>query len=209
MVNGYVASKAMGVPVTHYYIHILVKGTKRSPSPLVMPWYQPANPPMQIEDFQFRYKYQDGSGRNRYLSKSYQRTPVWECTDGDMGKWIFETVPLDVLRDSIVVLGPYGIDYQKVEKFFRALPRHELSWAHRLERVEDRFFKPGDWVTEWPKREFQNYLDEHFTRTYNCFQFGGQTCPYYNLCHEKPGWDNPLGNGEYEPRTPHHSTEEI
>ena len=222
MVNGYVAGKKLGVPVTHYYIHILVKGNKRSPSPIVKPWYQPANPPMQIEDFRFKYKTVDpNSGKNIYTPKSYQRTPVRDIVgDDNVGKFVMETVPLDALRDSIIVIGPFGIDNAKVEKFLRGLPWHEQRWQARMERIEDEWLSkegfplaagPLDtlWTTQWPKRDFQNFLDEQFPRTYDCFKFGGQKCGYYNLCHEQPGWDNPLGNGEYEARTPHHTTEEI
>jgi hypothetical protein len=209
MVNGYAAGKRMGVPVTHYYIHILVKGSKRSPSPIVMPWYQPANPPMQIEDVAFRYKYVDQAGKNRYLGRSYERTLVSKF-EPDMGKWIKQGVPMDVLQDSIVVIGPFGIDNVKVEKFLHGLPRHEQTWTARMEEIEDMgVVSTSDWEKAWPTAKFQNHLDRSFTRTYDCFQFGGQKCAYYNLCHNKPGWDNPIGNGEYEPRTPHHSTEEI
>jgi hypothetical protein len=218
MVNGYVAGKVMGVPVTHYYIHILVKGSKRSPSPIVKPWVQPENPPLQIEDMAWKYKYLDQhTGRNRYLSKSYQRTPIRDII-GDspnaMNDYIFKKVPYDVLQESIVVIGPFGIDNAKVEKFLRGLPWHEQRWTARMERVDDWLKvrasikgNTGGWWA-WPQRDFQNMLDEQFPRTYECFQFNSQ-CAYYNLCHEKPGWDNPLGNGDYELRTPHHTTEEI
>jgi hypothetical protein len=210
MVNAYAATIHLRVPVLRYYIHILIKGTKRSPSPIVLPWVQEAVPPFQVEDICFSYYYKDDKGNNRRLGQTYKRTPVGKLTD-NIPKFVLERVPLSVLRDAIVVVGPFAVDRKKVEKFLTGLPKHELHWLQRLERISDRFLKSENirWTQQWKNPEFQATLDEEFPRTYNCFEFGGQTCPYYNLCHNKPGWEYPITNGEFALREPHHTTEEI
>jgi len=212
MLNAEAASRRLGQPVTQYYIHILVKGTKRSQSPLIMPWYQAANPPFQIEDFATRFKYVGNDGKNHYLPKSYTRTNIWDHME--ISKWVGELCPLDTLKESIIVIGPYGVHQPKINKFLRGLERNEQRWSARMDHLQDTWSGgvgstssdlAAEW-THWAEPAFQSDLDHMFPRTYNCHQYGS-ACEFYSLCHEKPGWEHPIENKAFTYRIPHHPTE--
>lgn len=183
MLNAYVASMVYGERVEHYYIHILVKGTKKSPSYLTHPSYRPANPPIVTEDILPYYTAKKGYARV-FAPHIPLLIPDWVW--GMEASYVAKAVP---------VVGPFEVNYHKVERFLAGLPNNERSWQERTEGL--------DW-TQWADPKFQEKLDQLFPRTFNCYEFGGRKCQFYGICHHQPGWEDPLGSKLYHRREPHH-----
>lgn len=183
MLNAYVASMVYGERVEHYFIHILVKGTKKSPSYLTHPSYRPANAPIVTEDILPYYTAKKG-----YARVFAPQIPllISDWVWGMEASYCAKTVP---------VVGPFEVNYNKVERFLSGLPANEKSWQERTEGL--------DW-TQWQDPKFQQKLDSLFPRTFNCYEFGGRKCQFYGICHHQPGWEDPLGSKQYHRREPHH-----
>lgn len=183
MLNAYVASINYGQRVEAYYIHILVKGSKRSPSYLTHPYYRPANPPLVTEDIVPQYTSKKG-----YARVFAPDIPI------PIADWVW-SVDASYAAKAVPIIGPFEVNYAKVERFLAGLPNNEKQWILQLAGL--------DW-SQWSQAEFQNRLDSLFPRTYNCFEFGGRKCQFYSICHRQPGWDDPLGSKQYARRSPHH-----
>lgn len=183
MLNAYVASMVYGERVESYYIHILVKGSKKSPSYLTHPSYRPANPPVQHEEILPYYTAKKGFARV-FAPHIPILIPDWVW--GMDAAYCAKAVP---------VVGPFSVNYAKVERFLAGLPREEQSWMDRLAGL--------DW-TQWADPAFQQKLDSLFSRTFNCYEFGGRRCQFYGICHHEAGWEDPLGSKSYRVRIPHH-----
>lgn len=178
-----------------YYIHILLKGSGWSPSPLIHAYRRPGIPPMQAEDWQPKYWLDPTTpgGKKRSIGRAYSKQRVSDLRPID--EWVWE-MPAEICAQQIIILGPFNVVEAKTVQFMRGLYENEMDWASRL--------KDLDW-TQWSTSGFQHELDNHFPRTFNCYSYGSR-CPYYNLCFKGPGWDDPFTNG-YGEREPHHSTE--
>jgi hypothetical protein len=195
MLNAYCASQRLKIPITQYYIHILIKGNRKSPSNLTYPYYRPGIPPLQQEDWIPFHKFQDETGRWRNIGKNYQRVKVWEHRS--VGDWVWD-MPEEACARNFVIAGPFNVSYEKVEQFLRGLPAEERWWMNTLSGI--------DW-SKWADENYQKALDEMVPRTYSCYSYGTQ-CQFYNLCFKKLGWQNPL-TSDYQVREPHHTTEVI
>jgi len=183
MLNAYVASQVYGERVEHYYIHILVKGTKKSPSYLTHPSYRPGNLPIVEEDILPYYTAKKG-----YARVFAPHIPL------SIPDWVWK-MPAAYVAKTVPVVGPFEVNYNKVERFLAGLPNNERAWQQNLEGL--------DWQN-WSTASFQQKLDERFPRTYNCYEFGGRKCQFYSICHHGPGWQDPLGSKEFRVRVPHH-----
>jgi len=183
MLNAYVASQNYGERVESYYIHILVKGSKRSPSYLTHPSYRPANLPIQTEDILPFYCAKKG-----YSRVFAPNIPI------SIADWVWNA-PGEHVAKTVPVVGPFPVNYNKVERFLSGLPRNEQSWQERLAGL--------DWEN-WKSPAFQQKLDERFPRTFNCYEFGGRRCQFYTICHHGPSWADPIGSKEFRVREPHH-----
>lgn len=183
MLNAYVASMVYGERVDSYYIHILVKGSKKAPSYLTHPSYRPANLPLQTEDILPYYTAKKGYARV-FAPEIPLLLPDWV--------WAMDA---SYAAKAVPVVGPFPVNYAKVERFLAGLPGNEQSWMDRLAGL--------DW-TQWAVPEFQRKLDELFPRTFNCYEFGGRRCQFYGICHHGPASTDPLGTKEYRVRVPHH-----
>lgn len=184
MVNARGVQEKYKEPVSHYYMHILIKGNKRSPSILTNPWYR-AVP----ED----------------ISPTYVRSPQYQRTflpaiGKSIADWVWD-MPDDLCAGQFPIIGPFEVQPFKVNQFLRSIPGNEEEWAKKLAAV-------SDWEN-WEQPDFQRHLDELFPRTYNCYEFGGRQCPYYDICHKQAGWKTPLQSGKYARRVPHHTTEVV
>lgn len=197
MMNAAAVAQRLGEEVPYYYIHILLKGNDYAPSPLIHPYYRPPNPPIQPADMQAYYKYTNADGATKYLGKSYSRINVWEATT--VPEWVW-SMPAADCGKQIIVVGPYDVKQQKIDRFTRGAVGNEENWQRRLSLVKD-------WEN-WAYPEFQNKLDSLFPRTYQCYTYGSR-CSFYELCHQQDGWDKPLDRGRYSTREPHHTTEEV
>lgn len=195
MMNAHGVAKQLAEPVPYYYIHVLLKGNDYAQSPLIYPYFRMGNPPIQPHDYKAYYKFQRADGSTGYLGRTYSRTPIW--VSRPVRDWVWEMDAVDCAK-SIILIGPYGVNERKVERFITGMEGYEENWKHRLVGV--------DW-DQWANPGFQQQLDRTFHRTYKCYTYGSR-CAFYRLCHQHSGWEDPLQNG-YETRTPHHTTEEI
>lgn len=187
MLNAYVASQHYGERVDSYFIHVLVKGSKKSPSYLTHPTYRPANLPIIEEDILPYY-----SAKKGYARVFAPNIPL------AISDWVWR-MPQEHAAKVVPVVGPFAVNYNKVERFLSGLPGNERHWQERLEGL--------DWEN-WASPQFQSKLDARFPRTFNCYEFGGRKCQFYSICHHQPGWEDPIGSKQYKVRIPHHLTGE-
>jgi len=202
--------RRLGIPVTHYYIHFLLKGSwkrqysgrvdgvnkyegpKQQQSDFCYVDYAPANPPLQREVVQFSGPW-------------YKRTPVWQIDTWQdkppqyqVGEWLVELMPEEVLAKQFVLLGPYDRQTHLIRGHLTQVKHREWDWTEKLWRVHDR---QAEGAT------LEEALDENFPQSWACQQFG-DTCPMYKIC-TKDGVSltNPLASGLYKLRVPHHVPE--
>lgn len=191
MANAYVAAKTLDVPISTYYMHMLIKGNTRYPSFLTYAYWRPASPPL--------FNDQWSPTRQPKMSK------VRVAAHRDLEGWIWQQLPSDLLSEKFPLVGPYSVFDYTVESFLRGVVTEEQWWQYYTHDL--------DWK-DWHKLEFQNELDRRFPRTYACYDFSGHRCQFYNLCHKGPAWDAPLHCDSqtapvYMKREPHHPQEEI
>lgn len=179
MLNAYCCTRVYGQPFEHYYIHVLKKGSKKSPSYLTHP-----------------------SVANGVLLPYYQRSAVRTFINGIAGvsldDWVWK-MPEQYLAQNIIVIGPFAVDQRKVNRLIAGIARNEQLWQHHLNAIPS-------WE-KWDDPGFQRYLDTIFPRTFNCYEFGGRRCQFYDICHYGTSWQDPIGTKHYHPRQPHHSQE--
>jgi len=207
MMNAHAAGVRLKKPIDYYYIHILLKGNDYAPSPLIHPYARPAMPPFQKEDWQPSKKYTDPSGATKYLPKAYERVNVWEHRN--VGDWVW-SMPEDAAAKQVIVVGPFEVNRVKIERFMRGMQGNEYHWLDRMRGLNERWADDSklDWSSLWAEPGFQADLDRTFPRTYKCYTYGTR-CQFYDLCHRHDRWEDPLGNGSFEKRIPHHEQEEI
>lgn len=178
-----------------YYVHILLKGNKWSPSPLIHAYHRVGALPMQQEDWQPKFWLPPAApgGKKRSIGRQYTRKRVSE--HHQISEWV-QSMPSDVCAEQTIILGPFNVIEEKVVQFMRGLRDEEEHWACRT--------LPLEWK-QWTNPEFQALLDMRFPRTFQCYSYGTR-CEFYNLCFKGPGWDLPFDNGYIE-REPHHAQE--
>lgn len=179
MMQAHVASLYYHEPVPTYYVHMLVKGTDKYPSPLVEAYYREPMPPFQTEDWQVKKPY----GRDM----KYRKVRVSDHRS--LSSWIWQMPPQN---ESFIIGGPFNVHDYKVKQFLAGLPANEWWWQQSLAQHGSQIQVDRD----------RDALDRTFPRTYNCYTYGAR-CPYYRVCFD-PDWQS-----HYKPRVPHHSTEEL
>jgi hypothetical protein len=170
----YLAQEHLKEKVSEYYIHPLVKGNKKYPSPLVFPWTAPAVTPMGKPSFSLRWR----KGFNREYA--YLHKPVPEFI------W---TIPANQMTKFVPVAGPYGTDEEIAQDFIDGGITENEWWYQNLEDL--------DWKN-WDQPKFQAELVRRFPRSYQCWDFK-RLCEFHRLCFRREGWEKPLQFG-YEPR---------
>lgn len=194
-------------PVSHYYVHVLVKGgrghfkkakvaepIKKQYSDFCYGMIQGAQPPIQ-PDTQWTF------GRGVWADKS----PIWEVEftqklqDWTNSEFWVDRIPSQVLRDSFILIGPYERQSHMTQQYVESMVPEELRWVKRLWTLFDVENRYG-----WASKEFQTALNEEIPRSYNCWNYG-QRCQFYSVCYKEPGWENPENN--FVPREPHHTPE--
>lgn len=191
MANAYATAKDMGVPISQYYMHMMVKGNKKYPNILTHAYYRPGNPPFSTEDWKLKWT----------REKSYSRVRIADFRN--LPDWIWEADGKE-LATKFPVVGPYTVHDYTVQAFFAGVQAEEGWWRDRTAELAG-----VDWQEEWPKDSFQRHLDGTFPRTYACHDFSGHKCQFYDLCHKGDEWQDPLGGAKpsYVRRVPHHEQE--
>lgn len=197
-------------PVTHYYIHFLLKGSwsrqysgrsegsndykgpKQQQSPFCYVDYQPANPPISKELVQ-------------WVGPWYKRLPVWSIDTWQdkppqyqVGEWLAELMPEDLLAKQFVLVGPYDRQTHLIKGHLTQVLHRERRWTQKLWDVHDAVEGGAS---------LEEALDVSIPQTWACQQFGEQ-CIFYKICtHEGISLRDPLASGMYKHRTPHHTPE--
>jgi hypothetical protein len=194
-------------PVSHYYIHVLLKGgrghfkkakvadpIKKQYSDFCYGMIQPAQPPIQ-DDTRWAF------GRGVWADKS----PIWETQFTQKPKdwtnvefWV-EQLPEAILREGFVLIGPYARQSHMTQQYVESMVPEELRWVRRLWTLYDAEVQYG-----WSSEQFQSCLNEEIPRSYNCWNYGSR-CQFYSICYKEPGWEKPENN--FIPREPHHTPE--
>ena len=206
------AEKRLGEPISHFYIHALVKGDrradynpeshgwdgpKRQTSPLCYAWYAPPVPPLSEGGWAFKKRYKTESGKYKMLGKEYERFPVWEKLTGK--QWIELLEPQD-LYEFFAMIGPFERVQWKIDQFLRSLATEEDTWWRKIEGLSRL-------STQWSGEVYQSYIDSNFSRSYDCFPWG-RRCQFWDICNYRAGvWQDPIGSGFYKQREPHHQEE--
>lgn len=206
----------LGIDVTEIYIHGLIKGKytheynpdtrdydgpEYQNSKLCYAYRDEANP--MAASWTVKSQWKDGAGMTKRLPKSFKRTPVAEF--GNYQEYL-EAFAEDLAPQVLVTLGPLP---KKQHIRDGALE----SWVHEEERIRWALFEFADLVDahggNWAAEPVQRFLDRQFRRTFDCQRFGGRyACHMIPICHEHPGWEDPMGLLGFVPRRPHHLPEE-
>lgn len=192
--------RSMGEEVKSYYLHGIVKGgrnffakkrgsiktpQKRQYSKICYAQFYPPTPPL--------VKHPTWDFKGIWFDK----TPVWEQDFTAHPKWEPEMtvaefwvkqMPLVELRELIVIAGPYERPSRMMKDLPGEMEAEELRWKRSIEQIKVGNDKP-------------EHLNGMFPRSYNCYQYNSR-CEFYKGCRENDWGD------EYEPRKPHHTTEE-
>lgn len=198
----------LGQPVTHYYIHALIKGQRKSEynvttgdydgperqhSHLVYGYCKPANPPLTKDDWQPKWKYLGTDGKNHTIGKQYVKRPVWEYPGG-VEQWIFD-LPMEMIYESFPVIGPYGRQTKMIPGFLSEMYYEEHRWQERLQKIY-----------EAPQEAKELVLLAEVPRSWGCYKYG-KPCVYMDTCYKVPGYESPVASGKFVERRPHHEPE--
>jgi hypothetical protein len=192
MVNASLTGERLGERIDEYYIHLLLKGSRKYPTCLTHPFFKPGIPPHVPDSWEPFGRIQTASGW-RSVGRGYERTPVRKHRP--VADWVW-SMPEAACAKQFPLAGPYPIHHGKVEQFFRGVSTEEAWWQASLANI--------DW-TQWEAPQFQKMLDQRFPRTFSCYTYGHR-CPFYELCFKHPGWTHPLSD-RYVTRNPHHPQE--
>jgi len=207
---------SLGIVVDQIYIHGLLKGkfdheydpaTKLYTGPefqnsrLVYAYVNQGNPAAQ--EWAVKFSWTDEQGVGKKLPRSFKRTPVSHF--GNYQEYL-ETFAQDLEPQLLHTIGP--------------LPRKDRiregsleSWVAEERRIRVALWDLADLIDQhagdWTAEPVQRFLDREFKRTFDCQRFGGRyKCTKIPICHEYPGWENPMELQGYVARRPHHVPEE-
>jgi PD-(D/E)XK nuclease superfamily len=171
-------------------------------NPLIYGWHREAEPPFTMEQWEHRYEWTDLSGQHRRLGKGYRKVPIWRAYPGGVAAWINHVWSEDAsaFDDLFVELEPILRSDYEIERWKRQTLGHvakRQSQANNVEaaRLGDKLGIIGPYDT---------LIDSAFpmhTSNGNCIW--PRRCTYWSLCHGTAAAD-PIGSGEFQPRTPHH-----
>ncbi len=202
--------RRLGQPITHYYVHFLVKGearggyvkaTKDFSGPMQLQNsfcyvdYTPPQPPMVKE--------QIGT-----VGTWYTKTPVWLIDFAATGKpegisnveWLVERLPLPELAKLFVLQGPYERQGFMITSYLRQVEHDEQRWSAKLWAVYEGQ-KAG--------RPIEECLDENIPASWDCYAYN-ERCVYYRICTKDEVFAaEPMASGFFRLRVPHHEAEKL
>jgi hypothetical protein len=165
--------------------------------------------PGMVEEWAAEYSYQDEHGRNRKLTKDYQKAGVWtmdpRLTGGvDPAEYWVRWLPAGLRQQQFAILGPLNRQTKVLDGFKQELVSEERRWQTVVWAVYDLQQQGYGWGTP----EMAALLNELVPRSWACNRFGSRYgCQFKALCFEREGWTDPLGAGGYQLRRPHHEPE--
>lgn len=202
----------LGVQVTHYYIHVMLKG-QRSAS------YEP-----QTKTFTGPKRQQSMMTYNEYLAPAppirpsdevgasnlqwYKRVPTWEISfahkpeEWSNAEYLVSLMTLPEVQKNYVLVGPYDRQTWLCKRYMRQMGAEEQRWLDRVWAVYD-LVQGG--------MDIEDALDLHVPQSWDCMKYGseGGQCEFLPIClGEGVSARDPMASGLYVPRVPHHEYEE-
>jgi hypothetical protein len=223
LINMETASRRLGKRIDHAQIITLYKGwrgrdrnappdaPKHQHSPLCYGYRDPGAPGVHPAAWAAAYEWEDEYGHKRRLGKTYQRQAIWHegielptpagvrAEASRVERWVMGYIALAQVPDLLKVLGPFPHQVARVPLAIQAILAEERDWRELVRVIRDHVAEGG---SEWEA------TDGLIPRSWACIKYDGAPCAFKPLCDREPGWDNPLGTGRYEIRTPHHAIEQ-
>lgn len=221
-----------GKEVTELYIVGLGKGRrqkdrydgstderKKQQSPLCYGFCRPSNPPLDTDDWLWAYEWVDAEGATKRKTRAHKRRGIWELAESDWPIWRayqqnepaitpeefwVRMLPDSLLEKVVFLLGPMNRQDHQIQAVRRSMVGEEDRWQEILWRLYELQAGGQSWASE----AFQAELDRLVPCSWDCRRFGkDHQCEFVPICHREIGWEDPIGNGKYEPRRPHHEPE--
>lgn len=200
------AEVSLREPIDHYFIHVLIKGSrkvfskkgidtsmdiKRQYSHFCYVKLFPPNPPFTHETTWAHEGYW------------YDKTPVWEADmvgkPAEMSnvEWVVSKMKDEQLFEVFVLVGPYDRPTHMLEQAKAHMLGEERRWIHKLNDLWEHQDEP----------DFNERVNREIPRSYNCHRQFGSRCQMYDICFNKLGGMDPIASGKYVFRRPHHQPE--
>lgn len=223
-------TERLGKEITEAYVLALYKGARRGKKDLFgeetvqqdscvcYGYCRPGNPPLATDDWKPTYRWEE-DGKTRQVSRQHIRRGIWELPQSDFPEWVaskaaqpdltpteFWTawLPQPIAEQQVFLVGPLNRQDTQVTSLKLGVVAEERDWQRRL---WDLYEVTHDGLG-WPSAEFQTIIDVLFPRSWECRRFGVRhECEFKMLCFKEQGWEDPIGNGKYVPRRPHHAPE--
>ena len=186
------------------------EGQYRQQSVLCYGYRKPGNPPLEEEDWQAEYDYKDDTGKNRRLTKDYQKQGIWTLKD-QLGAGITPSefwckwMQPETLAKQVALIGPLPVSPVITHDIMEELVAEENRWKEIVWELHQALGEGGgDWISP----EYQAVLRRLVPRSWSCRRFGKRyECQFADLCFYKEGWQDPLAGDRYIVRRPHHAAE--
>jgi hypothetical protein len=171
--------------------------------------------PGQVEEWASEYSYVDEQGRNRKLTKDFQKAGVWEIdprlTGGvDPAEFWVRWIPASQRAQQVALVGPMNRQPVLLDGFKQELQGVERGWQERLWQLyelQEELTAAGVENT-WAHPDYQALLNALVPRSWACNRYSQRYgCQFKPVCFQHEGWDDLLGSGKYMLRRPHHSPE--
>lgn len=172
-------------------------------SPLIWGWQRPGNPPIDSEDWQSQYEWQDAFGKTSRLGKGYSRKLVSESYPGGVQAWIAQ-LGESILADQFIELPPILRADWQVEEWLDTTLNLEVNIGQYAADVNELVERHADDGYGYREHLLRRYFPK-FTANSNCFHQFGSQCSCFALCWGGAA-DDPLANG-YQRRIPNHLRE--
>ena len=202
--------------VDTYYVHLLLKGDlkgewnpeqgdysgpKRQQSCLCYVYQRDPVPGIQDADWQPFYEWREADGAKRRLGKSYRKVPIWTCPFSAR-EWV-ELVGPERLSKCYRLIGPLGRQVWMEEPWMAQL----TDWGRTLHDAMEALGVLHDDPRIEAQITAEDTLLQTFPRSWDCFPFAEQVCPFLPVCTRQAGWQAPWELDRYRFRRPHHHAE--
>lgn len=226
------AERKYGVPVTHGWVEVLVKGKrdrpypftadlpKRQMSPFCHAYYKGPNPPVSEASWRPAYNYWTATGEKFTADKKsgYRSTALWEPEAQEAWSGVPEGMSIVEywarvmaqdfpihLEKQLHQVGPIPRNDQMLAKAIRSVLAEEHLWQDRLWKVYDFSQQTGK---AWGDDEFHEFLEVTVPRSWHCDPFADHPCSNQPICFPvTDDWRRPIESELFVYRTPHHRAE--
>lgn len=204
------AEAIYGEPIGGLLMEGLVKGRRAKEKAITSPFHG-----QMIQQSPLCYAYKSISKTSGLpvfettWNRGAEKVPVWEM-QGGIEHWLateFSDLDLQNLFVPLPAIKPLTRDQERWKRQTLALETSVQSDVAVAEALRQHW---EEQQTDEAWDQFQEGLDTLFPQNFNqCFRFSfNHPCAMTNFCFTEAVEADPLGSGLYEPRVPHHLTED-